>query len=380
MLRSRFWACALRVSESSLPSSPTCTITEFTAKPPDLLSGLTDDPSFIQGKFGARGNFELIGVQGDKLVHFFRNNDAVGNPWRKSVVLPQWIGATPFAVSMIQGNFADLGHLGNLEAVAWMSGLTTGNFLASYFRDSAFDWQGPSAIIADGQRIGAVSGDPVLIQGTFGTKGNFELLVPEGQRLVHYFRDNDAANLPWHRSVALPLLAGARPLSAAMIQSNFAEPGAPGNLEVIARAAGITTGDFLASYFRDITGTWYGPSAIVADGRPIDGVTGKPAFIQSTFGNQGNFELIVPQGSQLVHYFRDNDTVGNPWHRSVALPAVPGASPLSVTVIQSNFAEPGLPGNLEVVARMSGAFTGDFLAFYFRTADLKWHGPFNLSR
>ena len=373
-------ACAIRVSENPLPSSPSCTITEYTAKLSNFLAEITDSPGLIQSTFGTRGNFEIVASQGDRLAHFFRDNDSTGFPWHESGELPQWVGATPISVVMAQSNFAEPGKPGNLEAVAWMAGLTSGNFLVSYYRDGTATWHGPSTIIADGQLIDAVSGDPAFLQSTLGTKGNFELLVPEGDRLVYYFRDNDSPDLSWHKSATLPQFAGARPLSVAMIQSRPTGPGRAGKLEVIARMTGGSTGDFLASYFRDEAGAWHGPSAIVADNQRIEGVTGKSAFVQGLLGGNGNLELIVPQGDRIVHYVRDNDGGGNPWHRSAALPQVPGARPLSVSLIQSNFVDPGHHGNLEVIAKMTGPFTGDFLASYFQTADEQWHGPFNLSK
>jgi hypothetical protein len=36
-------------------------------------------------------------------------------------------------------------------------------------------------------------------------------------------------------------------------------------------------------------------------------------FLQGNWGNQGNFELLVPQGDVINHYFRNNDDVQFPW-------------------------------------------------------------------
>src|SRR5581483_12094904 len=35
-----------------------------------------------------------------------------------------------------------------------------------------------------------------MIQSTYGKQGNFEIVIPKGERLVHYWRDNDAAGFP----------------------------------------------------------------------------------------------------------------------------------------------------------------------------------------
>src|SRR5688572_26197099 len=42
------------------------------------------------------------------------------------------------------------------------------------------------------------AGDPALIQGGFGGRGNFELVVPHASGgIAHYHRDNDTAELGW---------------------------------------------------------------------------------------------------------------------------------------------------------------------------------------
>ena len=62
------------------------------------------------------------------------------------------------------------------------------------------------------------------------------------------------------------------------------------------------------------SGGWSSPAPILVNGQRIEGVTGDPAFIQSTFGSKGNFEVLVPMGNRLLHFFRDNDAHGYPWH------------------------------------------------------------------
>lgn len=128
-----------------------------------------------------------------------------------------------------------------------------------------------------------------------------------------------------------------------------------GNFEAIARMQRRGQ-SFLAFYFFDSGSLqWNGPFELSADGQPITGVTGDPAFIQSTFGKQGNFELVVPQGDRLVHYFRDNDAPGLPWRRSGA--AIPGFAdavglpplPTGITLIQGNFGQ-----RLQVIRSFEG--------------------------
>src|SRR4029077_6664011 len=122
------------------------------------------------------------------------------------------------------------------------------------------------------------TGNPVLIQSRFAADsghGNFELLVPLANGgLAAYFRENNAPGVPWETSAICGQSAG-RVDAVSMIQSNF---GDPGNLEVVARV-----GDTLQFFFRDSGPQfiWSGPFGLIADNRPIRGVTGTPQLIQS---------------------------------------------------------------------------------------------------
>ena len=55
------------------------------------------------------------------------------------------------------------------------------------------------------------------------------------------------------------------------------------------------------------------------DRRLMTVAMGPPSMIQSTFGTPshlGNFEAVVLEGTDLVHYSRDNGANGLPWHRA----------------------------------------------------------------
>ena len=201
-------------------------------------------------------------------------------------------------------------------------------------------------------------GNPVMIQSSFGLKGNFELLVALATGgLAAFFRANDGNGVPWGGPVIFGTELG-RIDALSMIQSNFG-----GNLEVVARV-----GDRLKFFFRDGL-TWKGPFPLSVNGVEVTGVTGNPVLIQSNFGQKGNFELVVPLvNGGLGAFFRLNDEPGVPWGG----PAVFGTSRYaSVTMIQSNF---GVPGTLEVLANV-----GTGLDFFFRpSADLTWTGPFGM--
>jgi hypothetical protein len=191
-----------------------------------------------------------------------------------------------------------------------------------------------------------------LIQSTFGTKGNFELVLQRPGGLSHYWRNNDAAGFPWSGGFNF---GSGNALGTALIQSNFG----PGNLEVVA-----TVGSQLVHYWREnhLPFTWHGPSAPFASG-----IAGNPTLIQSSFGTKGNFEVIVARAAGgLSAYWRDNDAPGFPWHG----PTNFGSGNLrEVSLIQSNFG----PGNLEVVALT----TSGQLVHYWREnhSPFTWHGP-----
>ena len=380
------------------------------------LSSKAHSGSFIQSTWGQQGNFEMIVAEGDRLVHYWRDNDAAGFPWHRGAELAMPEGGSsgglatipmvPKGAALIQSNF---GKPGNFEVIARISPAMDTNHedgrLVSYYFDSATrQWNGPFPLLADGQPVTGVTADPALIQSSYGNQGNFEMIVPQGGRLVHYWRDNDAPGLPWHRGSDLPqqgagsgrsaVILPSSPVGVAMIQSNF---GSPGNFEVIARIARTSLGgeeaDYLAVYYFDsATRQWNGPFPVVVDGQPVTGVTGDPALIQSTYGKQGNFEIVVPQGDQLMHYWRDNDALELPWRRGPAIPAPATASalgsvtralhrPADVSILQSTF---GDPRNVELVARMvpilEGTGGAGHLAFYyFDGATVTWQGPFPLS-
>jgi hypothetical protein len=205
------------------------------------------------------------------------------------------------------------------------------------------------------------TGNPVMIQSRFGSRGNFELLCPLATGgLAAYFRDNDAPGVPWQGPTIFGTDLG-QVDAVTMIQSNF---GSPGNLEVIARV-----GDRLKFLFRDSGPEfkWSGPFPLIVEGVEVSGVSGNPVLIRSRFGQQGNFELIVPLANGgFALFYRDNDSPGLPWHGTSTI----GSGQYdAVTMIQSNF---GSPGNLEVIA-----LGGTTLDFFFRDSgpDFRWNGP-----
>ncbi|MCJ7516326.1 MAG: hypothetical protein MUO89_10290 [Dehalococcoidia bacterium] len=232
----------------------------------------------IQSNFGTKGNFEVVVREGNQLRHYWRNNDDQGYPWYPGPLFGSNVGSAP---AMIRSNF---GTKGNFEVV-----VKEGTQLRHYWRDndaSGFPWnQGPLF----GSNVGSA---PAMIRSNFGTKGNFEVVVREGNRLRHYWRNNDASGFPWNQG---PLFS--------------------------------------------------------------DHITEQPCLIQSNFGTKGNFELITKRGNCLVHFWRNNDASGYPWSDEIQMHAVVplGSPPSSEQKTRFLGAFPNLR-NWNITAPSSGAY------------------------
>src|SRR5262249_54939193 len=139
-----------------------------------------------------------------------------------------------------------------------------------------FAWHGPTLITTDTFNGFGVISNPSLIQatpGTYGTMGNFELVVPlRTGGLGHFFRNLDDPSFPWSGPIAFATDQG-QVDACSLIQSNFSTQfvntgvQGPGNLAVVARV-----GNNLQAYFRDdVAFTWSGATTITT------GVTGVPS-------------------------------------------------------------------------------------------------------
>jgi hypothetical protein len=289
-------------------------------------------------------------------------------------------------VSLIQSNF---GVQGNFEVVA---ALDDGG-LQHFYRindGASFPWiVGP--VFSEGYHYLAVS----LIQGSFFTQGNFELVAAlDGGGIEHFYRDNDNPDHPW---TSTAVFGGAQQYTGV----SLVESGG-GNLEVVASVAGGGLAYFLRWNLAPLT---WSPSAIFSPTIAYDavsmiytdadtleivaaqhggglehfthpGVYPPPNFthvatfgsepyadvslIQSNYGTVGNFEVVAvrPDGS-MHHWFRDND-LATPWAAGALFGADGNGG---VALIQSNY---GVQGNFEVVT--SQLWGG--LRHYYRRNDV----------
>jgi hypothetical protein len=263
------------------------------------------------------------------------------------------------AITMIQSNFSTGSHVGNLELAALFQ-----SSLLYYWREDVppYIWHGPEPMKGFEQRL--FRGNPVLIQGRFEKRGNFELVVPlQSGGIAHYSRVNDSPDLPWFG----PNVFGTdvHPFDAVtMIQTNWTIGPKIGLLELI----GLVDGQLLF-YFREDAPPfkWWGP--LPPTGFQPRLCTGNPVVIQSRFGSGANLELIVPlQSGGIAHYWRDSNRV---WSGPFVFGENVGRFD-AVSLIQSDFTAGPRWGNLEVVAR-----SGRALHFYWRedAQPFRWFGP-----
>ena len=300
----------------------------------------------IQGRHGARGNFEVVvpSSHGGGLVHLWRDNDS-GMAWSS----PTCFGgrARYVATTLIQSNY---GSPGNLEALATDR---DGNLDFCWRLDRApWTWSAPFRIAS------AVRGAPSLIQSRHGTKGNFEVVVPHRDGgLVHLWRDNDNA-MTW--SAPGRFGGTSRYVGVSVIQSNY---GRPGNLELVATDEAGNL-DFFWRLDR-APWTWSGPFRVATRLR------GTPSLVQSRHGRQGNFEVVAPHADGgLAHLWRDNDNA-MAWSAPARFGG--GARYTAAAVVQGSY---GNPGNLEVVAADEAGYVDFFWRLY--RAPWTWSGPFRV--
>lgn len=244
------------------------------------------------------GNFEVLAGFGSELIHLYRDNSNISGGWIGGDIVSKMSNG---AASFIQGPFGNAPNF-NSEAV-----VLEDNNLVHYFRhqfpNGTYQWTSAMTISTK------ATGPGHIIQSTLGPKGNnFEVVVLEGKNIVHYSHDNSLNNPPCPR------------------------------VDVV-----------------------------------TDQATGPASFIQSTFKgtptSPGNFELVVPEGSNLVHYWRDNSATPPLWHRSAVI-TTNATGP--ATIIQSNYGTPNQLGNLEVAALKANGSPYNIVHYTRDSSTLAW--------
>ncbi|GEM_PF-435918 len=287
--------------------------------------------SIIQSSFGSPGNFEAVVLEGNTLVHYFKDNSNVKSDWQRGQVITT---AATGPGSIIQSSSRAGSRPGNFEVV-----VLEGHDLVHYFHDNSdvhLPWRRGQIITR------SATGPGSIIQSSFGAgnrPGNFEVLALEGSNLVHYFHDNSDVNLPWQRGQVVTTAATG---PGSIIQSSFDAGSRPGNFEAVA-----PEGNNLVHYFHDNSDArlpWQRGQVVTT------AATGPGSIIQSSFGadsHPGNFEVVVLEGNDLVHDFHDNSDLRLPWRRAQVI-TTSATGPGSI--IQSNIGS-GPHRNFEVLVQ-----------------------------
>ena len=344
---------------------------------PGLVKG---NASLIQGRFLSRGNFEMVApLRSGGLAHYSRVNDDPAFPWFGPTIFGVDVGQFD-AVTLIQSNFTSGGNHGNLELVA-----REGGQLLFYWREDQppYVWHGPAVVptAGAGQNFHLVTGNPSLIQGRFGVRGNFELVVPLASGgIAHYSRVNDAAGVPWSEPAIFATDIGVVD-AVSLQQSNLSSSGGgAGDLHVVVRL-----GSELLFYRRDDGPpyTWHGPEVIPLNSPTENGrrASGIPSLVFQNFGAilNGYDQLVTPLADGgFGHYTRDNNSPGVPW-RGPAVVGVELGQFGALSLIHSNFSSTNSGvGNLELVA-----MAGSQLVHFWREDNTQiaggdtrsWFGP-----
>jgi hypothetical protein len=277
-----------------------------------LLTATLGPGSLIQSTYGTpahQGNFEAVLLEGHNLVHYWRDNADTNSQWQRD----------PFVIStqatgpgtLIESSYGP--NHNNFEVV-----VPEGNTLVHYWRSQPGPWQRDPFVVST-QATGPAS----LIESSYGPNhDNFEVVVPEGGTLVHYWRSQPG---PWQRD---PFVVSTQATGPASLIEN-----SNGNFEVV-----VQEGANLVHYWRSQPGPW--------NRDPFDvttAATGAGCLIQNS---NGNFEVVVQEGATLVHYWRAQP---GPWQRDPYLISNTATSP--GVIIQSTFGTPAHMGNFEVLAQ-----------------------------
>jgi hypothetical protein len=197
-------------------------------------------PALIRSRFTHPGGLEVIVPRdGGGLAHFWRPSDGT-QPWREAAQPADdgnWSG-----VAVIHSSY------GNLEIV----GIRDGELRHHWQAGAGGAWSAHASV---GNRL--FHGRPALIQSSFGTSGNYEVVAPlfDGG-LAHHWRNNDLPNVPWSDPAVFGrAVDGVQQLydDVSLLQS------ASGRLEVV---AALSTGGALRRFRGGLP--WEGPVNVVS--------------------------------------------------------------------------------------------------------------------
>jgi hypothetical protein len=317
-----------------------------------------DAVCLIEGSFGHNvttgqpGNFELIAREGPNdgsprnLTHFWHLSSNVASDWQRGVLITDKAIAGGCLIERASERSVDpQGFVtpGTFELIVPQSG---GLAHYSRFTSNVTVWQANDPVpVTTTERVSLIESD-YLTFGTGGAVASLEVFVVEtsaqpGKRQLSHYRLAfvNANQMAWQpQGVVSDDVTG----PACAIQSSFKYNG-HGRFEVLVleRNPLSRATQQLVHYWKDDSVTEWQRGLVITDE-----ATGSASLIQSEVrdsAEHGNFEVVVQEGPQLVHYWRDNSRPGQPWHRGQVITTSAGAAG---SLIESHF---GAPGNFEVV-------------------------------
>ena len=241
-------------------------------------------------------NFEMLATVGGggTIQHWWRDNSASGFPWHTAYA--------PFGGdAAVCPTLTATTYNRNFECVF----LTTGGRLHHWWFDQTSHTWNDGGVFGP---PGTAWGVPGFIQGNYGAPGNFEVVVrlKDGQ-LNHWWRMDGP---PWTWSDGGCFASNVEFSGPSLIQTSY---GTQGNLELVCV---LNTGQMQHWWRDDDHGmTWNAGATFGAN--CISG----PVMIEGEYGqmnelDHGNFELCVAvTGGKVQHWWRDNHGDGQ-WHNS----------------------------------------------------------------
>lgn len=214
------------------------------------------------------GNFEVIVPEHGGLAHYFRDNSTdPPNLWKRMAGFAATGATGPGSIVANRSN-------GHLELVA-----PHGRTLRHYFFDTA--WRGGPAITT------RASGPPVIIQSDYDN--HLEVVVPEDDDLASYWFDGDR----WHPAGTVTSLIHG---PVGFVQGRYG-PAAHPNFEVV-----VPRGDALFLYFRDNASAgfpWKEGGIATYGAGPV-----KAASMCSSDSGDGWLQVLTQEGDSVYSLYR----------------------------------------------------------------------------
>ncbi|MEG3838650.1 hypothetical protein [Microcoleus sp. herbarium14] len=272
------------------------------------------------------GYFEALVLEGNELWHYRHDSSDISKEWNKAQRINNQATGAACIAERLSERLVDIPGVfrpGNFEVV-----ILQGNELHHYSHDNS-DPANPW--LAQGIVSNGATGTGCIIESDFltGNRHALEVVVLQSIGLVHYQKNNQTG--VWDdRGIITRQATGA----GCIIQSSFQSDG-HGNFEVV-----VLEGNKLVHYSKKHTENKWERGAVITDSATSSGW-----MIQSRIrdGQHGNFEVVVCEGKQLVHYWKDNSDRSSPWRRGqVITNKATGAG----CIMHGSF---GAIGNFEVV-------------------------------